>query len=141
MKPHSLNQYLQKAGYKVMQNSSYFNLQGTTRTQDKIWCIIDGDIIYQTDMTGSKQRIGVIDNVYNELSTTTQSYYDKLVELKAITPPKTAEQLAKETQDTMLEMAKLMKDMQSEIKGLKEANNGLKADSKPSVNIFPATKN
>lgn len=124
-----------------MQNSSYFNLQGTTGTQDKIWCIIDGDIIYQTDMTGAKQRIGVIDSVYNELSTTTQSYYDKLVELKEIIPPKTAEQIAKENQDTMLEMAKLMKDMQSEIKRLKEINNGLKTDIKPSVNILPTIKN
>lgn len=122
-------------------SNDYFNINGrmSSDNSNKIWCFIDGDTIYQTDLTGAKKQIGVTDKSYNDLSATTQEYYNKLVELKVIIPPKSAEDVSRETQQAMLEMAQIMKSMQEEIKQLK----GDKKDDKPrnnstaSVSVLP----
>ena len=53
-------------------------------------CVIDNGDIFQTDYFGNRQQlIGKTSSAYAELEATTQEYYDKLVELGVITPPKT----------------------------------------------------
>lgn len=59
------------------------------------YCTVEDGIIYEFNplLNGSKNRVGVTDAVYNELKAISDEYYKKLVELGAITPPKTQEQI------------------------------------------------
>ena len=60
---------------------------------------IDGSEIYQVDYFGNRQQlIGKTASAYAELEATRQEYYDKLVELGVITPPKTQEERMGEMQ-------------------------------------------
>ena len=73
---------------------------------------VDGNEIYQVDYFGNRQQlIGKTLPAYSELETTTQEYYDKLVELGVITPPKTQEQLMGEMQSAMSDMAAVIKNL------------------------------
>lgn len=75
------------------------------------YCTVEDGIIYEFNplLNGSKNRVGVTDAVYNELKTISDEYYKKLVELGAITPPKTPEQIQQETMELMSGMLKAMK--------------------------------
>ena len=82
---------------------------------------VDGNEIYQVDYFGNRQQlIGKTLPAYSELETTTQEYYDKLVELGVITPPKTQEQLMGEMQSAMSDMAEIIKGLSAQVKELKE---------------------
>ena len=83
-------------------------------------CVIDGVDIYQTDYMGNRQQIGKTMSAYNELEQTTGQYYDKLVELGVIIPPKSQEELMAEMQKSMLEMSGIIASLSGEIKELKE---------------------
>lgn len=83
-------------------------------------CIIDGSDIYQTDYMGNRQQIGKTMSAYNELEQTTAQYYDKLVELKVIVPPKSQEELMGEMQKTMADMTGIIAALSAEVKELKE---------------------
>lgn len=62
--------------------------------------IIENDDILNIDFYGNKNKVGVTTKKYEELSNICDKYYNKLVELGAITPPKTQEQIIQEqTQD------------------------------------------
>ena len=87
-------------------------------------CMADGADIYQTDYTGSRQLIGKTLSAYNELEQTTMEYYNKLVELGVIVPPKSQEELMAEMQKSMLEMSGIIASLSGEIRELKE--NGAK---------------
>lgn len=88
---------------------------------------VDGSEIYQVDYFGNRQQlIGKTLPAYSELETTTQEYYDKLVELGVITPPKTQEQLMGEMQSAMSDMAAVIKNLTDQVKELKE--NGPQTD-------------
>lgn len=87
---------------------------------NSFFCMIDGDDIVQLDGIGNRKVIGKRLETYNELEQTTTEYYNKLVELGVIVPPKTQEEQTKELQDTLAQMASLMESMQNEIKELKE---------------------
>lgn len=83
-------------------------------------CVVDGTDIYQTDYIGNKQLIGKTTSAYNELEQTTTEYYNKLVELGVIVPPKSQEQLMSEMQQSMLDMSSIIKSLSDEVKELKE---------------------
>jgi hypothetical protein len=86
-------------------------------------CALDGDTLYQVDYMGGKKAIGKTLTAFEELSTTTGQYYDKLVELGVIVPQKAPEVMMAEMQGTMLEMSKIISGLSAELKELKE--NGL----------------
>lgn len=83
-------------------------------------CIVDGADIYQTDYAGNRQMIGKTLSAYSELEQTTTEYYNKLVELGVIVPPKSQEELMTEMQKSMLEMSSIIASLSCEIKELKE---------------------
>lgn len=97
---------------------------------------VDGSEIYQVDYWGNRQQlIGKTAAAYAELEATTQEYYDKLVELGVITPPKTQEQLMGEMQSAMSDMAEVIKNLTDQVKELKE--NGSQTDCGSSVEDVP----
>jgi hypothetical protein len=85
-----------------------------------LMCMIDGADIYQVDYVGGKRLIGKTVAAYDDLSATTQQYYDKLVELGIIIPQKAPEVMMAEMQGTMLEMSKIISGLSAELKELKE---------------------
>lgn len=91
------------------------------RTGTSGYCTVEDGIIYEINplYTGQKQRVGVTDNVYNELKSISEEYYNKLVELGAIIPPKTPEQIQAETMQMMSSMLAEMKSMKQEMEELK----------------------
>lgn len=84
-----------------------------------ITCVLNGTDIIQVDLYGNKKKIGVTQSTYEELEKISNEYYNKLVELKVITPPKTAEEIQQEQTQLMAEMLKEMQRMQHEIEVLK----------------------
>lgn len=82
-------------------------------------CIVDGTNIIQVDFYGNRQKIGVTQGAYDELEKISNEYYNKLVELKVITQPKTPEQQMQEQTELMAEMLKEMQNMKREIEVLK----------------------
>lgn len=102
-------------------------------------CVIDGGDIFLADYFGNRQQlIGKTTSAYAELEATTQQYYDKLVELGVITPPKTQEQLMSEMQSAMSDMAEVIKGLSDQVKELKE--NGPQADHSGSVENVPVRR-
>lgn len=94
-------------------------------------CIVDGTNIIQVDFYGNRQRIGVTQSAYDELEKISNEYYNKLVELKVITPPKTSEEIQQEQTQLMADMLKEMQNMKREIEVLKndQSTNGCNAVS------------
>lgn len=92
-------------------------------------CVVDGVDIYQTDYAGNRQLIGKTLSAYNELEQTTTEYYNKLVELGVIVPPKSQEELMAEMQKTMLEMSGIIAGLSNELKELKSRESGQCTDS------------
>lgn len=92
-----------------------------------LMCIIDGEDIVQFDMFGGRQVIGKTGAAYSELEATTQQYYDRLVELGEITPPKTQEQMMTEMQSAMADMADIIKGLSARVKEL--SDNGSQSNS------------
>lgn len=89
-----------------------------------VFCVVDGTDIYQTDYMGNRQLIGKTMSAYNELEQTTSQYYDKLVELGVIVPPKSQEELMGEMQKTMADMTGIIAALSAEVKELKNREHG-----------------
>lgn len=88
---------------------------------NQIMCIINGDDILQMDyMTGQQKPIGKTSAAYSELEQTTKEYYDKLVDLGVIVPPKDPQEAMAEMQKTMQSMATLIQALSDEVKELKK---------------------
>jgi hypothetical protein len=85
----------------------------------------DGKNIYQLQPLGMGQNqkviVGVTQQTYDELKELTDHYYNKLVELGIIKPPKTAEEMAAEQQQAMQDMLAIIKDLKTEVEELKNA--------------------
>lgn len=120
-----------------------FQISGA-RYNDTFICSLEGDEIVRRDaMGGETQVIGMRITAYKELEATTQEYYDKLVSLGVIIPPKTQEDIIKETQDalaasqaTNTEMLALVKEMKKEMEEMKSGrksndSGGAKTSAKP----------
>lgn len=73
--------------------------------------IIENDDILNIDFYGNKNKVGVTTKKYEELSNICDKYYNKLVELGAITPPKTQEQIIQEQTQLMQQMINQMAQM------------------------------
>ena len=100
-----------------------FSFSGYTAS-NVMACVTDGTDIYQTDYAGNRQLIGKTLSAYSELEQTITEYYNKLVELGVIIPPKSQEELMAEMQKFMLEMSGIIASLSGEIRELKE--NGAK---------------
>lgn len=85
-----------------------------------MYCTVDGADIYQTDYMGNRQIVGKTKAAYDELEQTTTEYYNKLVELGIIIPPKSQEELMGEMQKTMSDMTGIIAALSAEVKELKE---------------------
>ena len=85
-------------------------------------CIVDGTNIIQVDFYGNRQRIGVTQSAYDELEKISNEYYNKLVELKVITPPKTSEEIQQEQTQLMADMLKEMQNMKEETTRVMDQN-------------------
>lgn len=100
-----------------------FSFSGYTAS-NVMACVTDGTDIYQTDYAGNRQPIGKTIAAYTELEQTTAQYYDKLVELGVIVPPKSQEELMGEMQKTMAEMTGIIAALSAEVKELKNHEPG-----------------
>lgn len=88
---------------------------------NQIVCLINGDDIMQIDfMSGQQKPIGKTTAAYSELEQTTTEYYNKLVELGVIVPPKDPQEAMAEMQKTMQSMATLIQSLSEEVKELKK---------------------
>lgn len=88
---------------------------------NQIVCVINGDDIFQMDyMTGQQKPIGKTSAAYSDLEQTTTEYYNKLVELGVIVPPKDPQEAMAEMQKTMNDMANLIQSLSDEVKELKK---------------------
>lgn len=103
-----------------------FVMQGYS-TSNQLLCVIENDGIYQYDFTGTKKLIGKTVQAYTELEQTTTEYYNKLVELGVIVPPKSPEDMIREMQQTMLSMSGIIQSLSEEVKELKK--NGSECNS------------
>lgn len=96
-----------------------FAFQGFSAT-NMMTCYIDGDNIIQTDCFGNRRVIGKSVESYNELEATTTEYYNKLVELGVIVPAKTQEDMMREMQKNMNDMASVLAALTAEMKEMKK---------------------
>lgn len=78
-------------------------------------CSVEDGKIYELGLYNQKQQIGVTNQVYEELKTICDNYYNKLVELKVIVPPKTPEELQQETVTMMSAMMEQLRQMQQRL--------------------------
>ncbi len=94
--------------------------QSTLKTTMSGICTVEDGVIYEVNnLYGQKNRIGVTDSTYKELKNVADEYYKKLVELGAIVPPKTPEEVQAETMQVMSGLLEQMKAMKLELEGLK----------------------
>lgn len=110
-----------------------YAFQGFSAT-NMLTCFIDGDNIIQVDYMGTRKIVGKTMAAYGELESTATEYYNKLVELGVIEAPKTPEEMVKEMQKNMSDMAAVIAALTSEIKEMK--NNGHERDpAKPCKDV------
>lgn len=103
-----------------------FAIQGYSGT-NMMMCFIEGENIVQQDYLGNRQIVGKTTAAYSELEQTTQEYYNKLVELGVIVPPKSPEDAMAEMQRTMDQMTNIIAALAAEVKEMK--GNGCKCNS------------
>ena len=105
--------------------------QSTLKATPSGICTVEDGVIYEVNaLYGTKTRVGVTDGKYNELKELADSYYNKLVELGAIVPPKTPEQIQQETMQVMQGMLKQMQTLQQEMEVLKNERSNASTDAK-----------
>ena len=100
----------------------------------------DGKTIYQLQPLGmgqsQKMVVGVTQQTFDELKEMTDKYYNKLVELGVIVPPKTPEQIQQEQQQAMQDMLAIVRDLKAEVEELKNAKrtSDIKSTERQSAN-------
>lgn len=84
-------------------------------------CVVDNGDIWQTDYLGNRQQLlGKTVDSYKELEGTTQQYYDKLVELGIIVPPKSQEEIMADMQRSMADMSGVIAELTKQVKEMRE---------------------
>ena len=111
-----------------------FAIQGYSGT-NMLMCYIDGENIVQQDYIGNRQIIGKTAAAYSELEQTTQEYYNKLVELGVIVPPKSPEETMEEMRRTMDQMTDIIAALAAEVREMK--GNGCNNNHGGSVENVP----
>lgn len=96
-----------------------FAFQGFTASST-LMCIIDGENIMQVDYLGNRKVVGKTVEAYSELEATTTEYYNKLVELGVIVPAKTPEDMMREMQKNMNDMASVLAALTAEMREMKK---------------------
>lgn len=96
-----------------------YAFQGFSAT-NMMTCYIDGENIVQMDYMGVRKVVGKTMAAYSELESTATEYYNKLVELGVIEAPKTPEELVKEMQKNMSDMAQVIAALTAEVKEMKK---------------------
>ena len=114
-----------------------FSFQGFSAT-NILTCFIDGENIVQVDYMGARKIVGKTMAAYGELESTAAEYYNKLVELGVIEAPKTTEEMVKEMQKNMSDMASVIAALTSEIKEMK--NSGHERDTAKSRKDVPVSE-
>lgn len=105
--------------------------QSTLKATPSGICTVEDGVIYEVNaLYGTKTRVGVTDGKYKELKELADNYYNKLVELGAIVPPKTPEQIQQETMQVMQGMLKQMQTLQQELEVLKNERSNASTDVK-----------
>lgn len=102
----------------TQENKTVYNLNGQF-----VACVENGNIYQFNSFTGQKLLVGVTQQTFDELQSITDGYYNKLVEVGVITPPKTPEQIIEEQQKAMQDMYGLIKDLKAEVEVLKNGRN------------------
>jgi flagellar biosynthesis/type III secretory pathway protein FliH len=97
-----------------------FAFQGFSAT-NILTCFVDGENIVQVDYMGTRKVVGKTVAAYSELESTATEYYNKLVELGVIEAQKTPEEMVKEMQKNMNDMAAVIAALTSEIKEMKNS--------------------
>ena len=88
-----------------------FAIQGFAQN-NSLLCVIEGENIVQTDYMGNRKVVGKTNAAYKELEDTCAEYYEKLVDLGVIVPPKTQEQM-------IAELTEMVRKLSAEVKELK----------------------
>lgn len=96
-----------------------FMFQGYSAS-NQMMCKINGTDIIQFDYSGNQKVIGKTSAAYSELEQTTTEYYNKLVELGVIIPPKDPQEAMAEMQKTMQSMADMIQSLSNEVRELKK---------------------
>lgn len=79
--------------------------------QNGMFCVIDGEDVVQADYLGNRKKVGKTLKAYQELEDTCGEYYDKLVELGVIIPPKSQEEMMADLQRTVTELMTEIKEL------------------------------
>lgn len=111
-----------------------FAFQGFS-SSGTMMCIVDGDNIVQVDYLGNRKVIGKTAEAYSELEATTAEYYNKLVELGVIVPEKSPEEMMREMQRTMCDMAGVIAALKAEMEGIKSGCKCNPADDREDVSV------
>ena len=111
-----------------------FAFQGFSAS-NLLTCYIDGDSIVQTDVFGNRKVIGKTAEAFAELEATTSEYYNKLVELGVIVPEKTPEEMMREMQKAMCDMAGVIAALRSEMEGIKNGHERNSVGNREDVSV------
>jgi hypothetical protein len=83
----------------TQENKTVYSMNG------QFVAICENGYIYQVNsFTGQRVQIGVSQQIFDELQKITDEYYNKLVEVGVIVPPKSNEDIIKEQQEMISKM-------------------------------------
>lgn len=107
------------------------NITATQVAKNYFSAYVENGFIYSYSVYGERQQVGVTNDAYTALQKTAQEaldkaekYYQRLVELGDIVPPKTSE-------ETIAELMSVVSELRNEIREMKTVQH--KGDSNESV--------
>lgn len=97
----------------TQENKTIYSLNG------QFVALCENGYIYQVNsFTGQKVQVGVTQQTFDELQKITDGYYNKLVELGIIIPPKSNEEIIKEQQEMMAKMYEAINKLTQKVEEL-----------------------
>lgn len=109
------------------------NITATQVAKNYFSAYVENGFIYSYSVYGERQQVGVTNDAYTALQKTAQEaldkaekYYQRLVELGDIVPPKTSE-------ETIAELMSVVSELRNEIREMKTVQH--KGDSNESVKL------
>lgn len=102
---------------------SYENKTIYSNVNGQFVALVENGTIYQVNsFTGQKIQVGVVQQVFDELKSITDDYYQKLVDAGIIKEPKTNEQIIAEQQEMMAEMMKAITKLTKKVEELEDGH-------------------